>query len=66
MKKRVKLTILSKIIITIILVATGLLIYKGITDLGKNLNTLSTILTSLGWIWLIFGQVVFLMSIWED
>ena len=68
MKKKLKLRKWVKVVITLIILGTGILIYLGVRGIGKEVTTndLALMLCTTGWAYLIFGQVLFLYQLWES
>jgi Ni,Fe-hydrogenase I cytochrome b subunit len=67
MKKNLKLKRWVKVLITVIVIATGVLIYSGLKSIGSEASTdrISGLLCIVGWIYLIFGQIGLLSALWE-
>lgn len=67
MKKKLKLKRWVKVLITLIVIVSGVVIYSGLGDIGSEASTNATanILCILGWSYLVFGQIIILSGIWE-
>lgn len=68
MKKRYKLKKWVKVVITLAVISVGIIIYNllGIHGSKMGQDTLASILISLGWFYLIVGQIGIVYSIWEE
>lgn len=66
-KKKIHLTKLSKICLTMIIICMCPLIYHKVTLYGESVMTsnISLTLVAFGWVWLLFGQTYTLSFIWE-
>lgn len=68
MKKKTKLKRWVKVLITIMIIGTGVVIYSNLKELGAEVTTseYAGTLCIIGWIYLIFGQIGLLIGLWED
>lgn len=66
--KRLRLKKWVKIVLTIIIIITSILIYHylGVKGSYTTQNTMSSIFILIGWFWLIAGQLIVLEAIWGD
>ena len=67
-KRKIKIKMITKIIITIFIFIVGLQIYYDLALLGTFLDKtiIDKTLLYFGWFWLIMGQFVILHFVWED
>lgn len=68
MKKRIKLKKAGKVLITILVIALGIVIYSKLGDIGSEVtkSNLALTLCLLGWFYEIFVQFPILMVLWEN
>lgn len=68
MKKKLRLKRWVKVLITIIVIALGVVIYSKLGDIGSEANTnqIASILCITGWSYLVFVQILVLSGIWES
>lgn len=66
MKKKLKLKNWVKVVITLILIAVGIAIYVGLGNIGSVGTKLANFLCITGWVYLVFGQILILASLWEN
>lgn len=68
MKKKLKLRLWVKVVITLILVIVGFIIYHYLGIKGSYIgeNRLTNIFIYLGWFWLVAGQIMVLYVMWEN
>ena len=67
MKKRIKLKKAGKVLITVLVIALGILIYSKLGDIGSEATNskLALTLCFLGWYYVLFVQFVILIGLWE-
>lgn len=68
MKKRIKLKKAGKVLITVLVIALGILIYSKLGDIGSEATTnqIANILSITGWTYLVFVQIVVLAGVWNN
>ena len=68
MKKRLKLNLKGKVVLSIIILLIDILIYSNSGHFGELAQTsnIDLVLCSMSWIYLFFGQFILLIMIWED
>lgn len=68
MKKKIKLKMAGKVLITAIVIALGIVIYSKLGDIGSEATTnqIASILCITGWTYLVFVQIVVLAGIWDN
>lgn len=67
MKKRIKLKKAGKVLITVLVIALGILIYSKLGDIGSEATNskLALTLCFLGWYYVLFVQFAILIGLWE-
>ena len=67
MKKKIKLKKWGKVLITALVIATGIGIYSVLKDIGSEAGTnqIASILCITGWSYLVFVQILVLAGVWE-
>lgn len=65
--RKVKIRKWVKILITIFLVLASIQLYYdlGVIGMQDRKNVFDTIKLILGWLWIMFGQIITLLYIWE-
>ena len=68
MKKKFKLKGWVKVVLTLLIIGVSSFVYKEVGILGQdvNKNTIADALIFGGWLWILFGQFMFLSTIWEN
>ena len=68
MKNKLKLKRWVKVVITLVVIVSGILIYSKLGDIGSeaSTNTLASILCITGWTYLVFVQILVLAGLWES
>lgn len=68
MKKKIKLKKAGKVLITVLVIALGILIYSKLGDIGSEATTnqIANILCITGWTYLVFVQIVVLAGVWNN
>ena len=68
MKKKIKLKKWGKVLITALVIGTGIGIYSVLKDIGSEAGTnqIASILCITGWSYLVFVQIIILSGLWED
>ena len=68
MKKRIKLKKAGKVLITVLVIALGILIYSKLGDIGSEATNskLALTLCILGWYYVLFVQTAVLAVIWDN
>ena len=68
MKKRIKLKKAGKVLITVLVIALGIVIYSKLGDIGSEATTnqIASILCILGWSYLVSVQIIVLAGIWYN
>lgn len=66
--KKYKLKRWVKVVITLMLIVSGILIYRYLGFLGaiEDKTTLGKVFLFVGWFWLLFGQIMMLSLMWEE
>lgn len=67
MKKKIKLKKWGKVLITALVIGTGIGIYSVLKDIGSEAGTnqIASILCITGWSYLVFVQILILAGVWE-
>ena len=68
MRKKYKLKLWVKVVITLTILVIGLEIYYYLLSNGANMgkSIVDSIFILLGWFWLIAGQIMVLKELWEE
>lgn len=68
MKEKLKLKRWVKVVITLIVIVTWILIYSKLGDIGSEASTnqIAGILCITGWSYLVFVQIIVLAGLWEN
>lgn len=67
MKKKYKLRMWVKVVITLLIIVSGILIYRYLGFLGgvEDRTALGNTFLFVGWFWLLVGQIMMLSLMWE-
>ena len=66
--RKVRMKRLTKVLITIFIVLTGMQLYGNLAILGsmQDKTKFDEIMLLLGWLWIIVGQFITLKYVWEN
>lgn len=67
-ERKVRMKRLTKVLITIFIVLTGIQLYCNLAMLGsiQDKTKLNEIMLFLGWTWVLVGQFITLHYVWEN
>lgn len=67
-ERKVKMKRLTKILITVFILLSGIQLYGHLAILGsiQDKTKLNEIMLLLGWLWIVVGQFITLHYVWEN